>query len=580
MAQPVYQTSPSNSYKFHHSILEYSTQPPLNSHQVNPLPKPHSMSRTDKRTKKVSRLEMMRMDYRQKLLKEKEDKLNAYHTTQQERGRPHKTNSGGTVREFFAERRALEAQENPSTLPPIQAHFNRVRDKKSYPDPSQKKKTLPPQGTLSESRVSSNQNLQRRQPKQAKNHQQPTMPAEIVSNGKKDSRFSSQRNGYRGQKRTKGIDKQDPLPPLQKGSRRGSDKPPTPNKRYETYADLTRQNYNDTNTHMPTPPQEAKPLTRPRAPSHAMGSDVDESESMSVCTDDAPPNLMRLKAKAQLQKQLSLQRMNTNSLPASKQKMTDFQKWQMEQDQAREQRLAQFKSRNRAESVSTEDDHKSSDDLAIREKELLEKIRNEQQRLARLQNERQMLEEQEKQEAKAEEEWTLKLAAQATKTTMREEEISPEPTAIKKPVRQKVKPKKSEVRVEEGSREEPPVENANDVTSFYAQAAIQAEQEEEIGQLSPCTICGRSFASDRLAKHEKVCAKNSKTKRKAFNSAMQRAQGTDHEKYVVSGKYKEEPEKKVGPRFVFSFICLSCCFGLYCVANNLSPTQYTRMNLG
>ncbi|EDO29664.1 predicted protein, partial [Nematostella vectensis] len=63
--------------------------------------------------------------------------------------------------------------------------------------------------------------------------------------------------------------------------------------------------------------------------------------------------------------------------------------------------------------------------------------------------------------------------------------------------------------------------------------------------LSPCSICGRNFQTDRLEKHQKVCAKNSTRKRKAFDMTKQRTAGTEHEKYVKAGAHKQEPEKKV-----------------------------------
>lgn len=75
-------------------------------------------------------------------------------------------------------------------------------------------------------------------------------------------------------------------------------------------------------------------------------------------------------------------------------------------------------------------------------------------------------------------------------------------------------------------------------------------QTQDVGEVSvdvsPCSICGRKFAVDRLAKHIKICAKSSKSKRKVFDTRKHRSEGTEHEKYVQSGKYLEEPKAKVG----------------------------------
>merc|ERR1711973_332253 len=69
----------------------------------------------------MSRLELMRNNYEKKLLKEKEQRLTEIRNHNKERLR-----SGGTVREFFAERRAMEAsakgKKNSSALPPIDLH--------------------------------------------------------------------------------------------------------------------------------------------------------------------------------------------------------------------------------------------------------------------------------------------------------------------------------------------------------------------------------------------------------------------------------------------------------------------------
>ena len=57
-------------------------------------------------------------------------------------------------------------------------------------------------------------------------------------------------------------------------------------------------------------------------------------------------------------------------------------------------------------------------------------------------------------------------------------------------------------------------------------------------QLEPCDICGRNFADYVLPKHIKICEKNAAKKRKVFNSAKQRSEGTD-----ISGAPKADPRK-------------------------------------
>ncbi|CAH1169820.1 unnamed protein product [Phaedon cochleariae] len=53
--------------------------------------------------------------------------------------------------------------------------------------------------------------------------------------------------------------------------------------------------------------------------------------------------------------------------------------------------------------------------------------------------------------------------------------------------------------------------------------------------LAECGYCGRRFASDRIQKHEEVCAKTGKKKRKAYDATKHRVIGTELESYVLKG---------------------------------------------
>ncbi|XP_042877233.1 zinc finger C2HC domain-containing protein 1C-like isoform X3 [Penaeus japonicus] len=68
--------------------------------------------------------------------------------------------------------------------------------------------------------------------------------------------------------------------------------------------------------------------------------------------------------------------------------------------------------------------------------------------------------------------------------------------------------------------------------------------------LEGCKICGRNFASDRLEKHQSICAKTqAKAKKrkqaKVFDPVKMRTKGTEAEKYVKRGAHlKELPKPK------------------------------------
>lgn len=573
MAQSLYQTSPSNSYKFKHSVLRYATQMPdqtSKSGSMQLAPMPQNMNSGGHRPKqRMSRLETMKKDYQKKLLKEKEDKLSKYYANREKEAR--KTNSGGTVREFFAERRALEAQYNSSALPPIQQHFEKVKEQRQQGFSPQKHRGMSQQQEPTRPIGYSTNSRQTRLPNQQTPPYQnaKTLPKMTTSTG--STRRNIQRNAYQGPKRTKGIDKQDPLPPLHKSAGKNSDKPPTPNNRYETYSDLRHSDqYEESNevyTHVPTPPAKAKPaFRRPKAPLRPVsnGAQSDGAESSSTCTDNAPPNLRRLKEKALLQKHLSQQKLNTELSQQGKVELSDFQKWQVEQDKARQERLDRFKRETVREQTSDgehEDGEPESSDLAHREQELLEKIRQEQARLEKLQHQRQKLEDQEKQEKEEEEQWRLESEKRRMTSSIEEEKISPSPVTQKKnPSRVKPKERKPQNQIYEETRNETPGEveemPSDDFQNFYAEAAAKAKQTEVA--VTPCSICGRSFASDRVARHTKICAKNSKAQRKVFDSTKHRARGTEFEQYVLNGKHKEEPEKKVSLATLLAVAIIDC----------------------
>ena len=81
--------------------------------------------------------------------------------------------------------------------------------------------------------------------------------------------------------------------------------------------------------------------------------------------------------------------------------------------------------------------------------------------------------------------------------------------------------------------------------SSSASYSQPTEQSTEHVSLVPCHNCGRSFAADRLAKHESICNKSGK-QRKVFDSTKMRTQGTDAAKYNRPGarKASDPPKSK------------------------------------
>lgn len=61
--------------------------------------------------------------------------------------------------------------------------------------------------------------------------------------------------------------------------------------------------------------------------------------------------------------------------------------------------------------------------------------------------------------------------------------------------------------------------------------SLSTENIPEPTDFTPCAICGRTFNPDVLARHTKICAKNTAKKRPVFDSQKHRALGTDIQKY-------------------------------------------------
>ncbi|PNF31353.1 hypothetical protein B7P43_G10897 [Cryptotermes secundus] len=59
-----------------------------------------------------------------------------------------------------------------------------------------------------------------------------------------------------------------------------------------------------------------------------------------------------------------------------------------------------------------------------------------------------------------------------------------------------------------------------------------------------CRICGRQFALDRIAKHQEICSKAIKKKRRTYDPVKHRVQGTEAEAFLKMGQPKAAPPVK------------------------------------
>ena len=84
--------------------------------------------------------------------------------------------------------------------------------------------------------------------------------------------------------------------------------------------------------------------------------------------------------------------------------------------------------------------------------------------------------------------------------------------------------------------------------------------------LTACKNCGRNFAEDRIEKHQEICMKTSKKKRKTFDMTKKRVQGTEAETFVLK-------PKKGGRVSIFSSTFLCYTFNKKRKSLAISPTS-------
>ncbi|XP_059160336.1 zinc finger C2HC domain-containing protein 1C-like [Physella acuta] len=460
----------------------------------------------DAADRKPSRLEQMRADYQRKLLKEKEEKMiQAYEDNQRKAmvritrngsagagsdlATPH---SGKSVRDFFNERRKLESKGAP--VPPIDNHYRLVK-------------------------------------------------------------------GEAGKKLSAGRDRSQPLAPLHRltDEQTGGGKSGIPLRKGQ-------HGQGDEN------PFSAKPRMvkhAPLPPTHPPPTQTDNNN-----------NGGRVGARHH-----SANRPAERLPSGGEHKLTDFQKWQLEQNKTREKRLQKMNSKKHElepeeRGFGSRPPTGDTERIKELEKQLLDKIAREQAALRKLQIEREREEEErkelerrkkreeaerarqkkleeaerarqkkleeekrkEEEKARRHEEAARKKLVPETYEDSQDEEEPPQRTQLKSSKYSTPKqptPSRSKVKLDEHEEEHVPSSDAN----YYLQAATSSEATGFVGSLAKCAVCGRSFAQERLRKHQDACAKANKP-RKEFDSSKKRVEGTELAKYAGKSRKPEPPKKK------------------------------------
>ncbi|KAH3845221.1 zinc finger C2HC domain-containing protein 1C-like [Dreissena polymorpha] len=487
---------------------------------------------------KPSRLQMMQQEIQKNILKEKENKIiNMYEENQQKALQ--KVNSGrGHVRDFFEQRRKMGPTDNLS--PTMEQLY-------------QQKK--------SESQVSGFSN----------------------SSGRVNNRFGYGTNTQ--QKLSAGRDRSNLLAPIQKNGGQNADGNPFGKKpqivRPRTYTGKGMPPQNKENVHV------VSHFTPKSAPAGEMFN-----HSQNNYEDETPPpNPQQLARLQQKRKMLQQQQQGNKNVGPQKQLMKNNR-------HGRNQFEYEPSDEEDDEGFDDNSTNSGDDELKRKQQELLAQIEAQQRELDRLRNERMQAEieerkeeerrrkvddERRKQQAedlarrrREDEEERMReqfddekrLKIEEEKQRMKKtgpplsrmtnksviearhqdsyshredyEENTPTPPPHPKPANTRKSVPQKRAQPQKNSPSPPPLPKSD--VSLYDNAIALEGAFENVGHLKACYNCGRSFAADRLEKHEQAC-KNITKKRKVMDSSKLRTRGTELEQYVAKASKSKASEK-------------------------------------
>ncbi|XP_046557891.1 trichohyalin-like isoform X1 [Haliotis rubra] len=304
--------------------------------------------------------------------------------------------------------------------------------------------------------------------------------------------------------------------------------------------------------------------------------DVRQDNSRTSSNDSSPPPNLHTLRNFQ-RKRLGAPPPKRNESEGTK-KLTDFQRWQMEQNRAREQRLDRHHQSVQeghsppggqwGEGDSTDGDKENQDvqdDLEEKQREIMEEIERNKQELESMRRKKEREEEEARREVELErkreaererklnrqmEEERKKRMQEEERERKEEERLQREEEKMRRNAENRRRQQQQQQRRVPPPRKRTPSPVEDDYrvpesnVDFYIQAAIDSEAQGEQGQLVPCKICGRRFNTDRLGKHQAAC-KNANKKRKTFDPTKMRTEGTEMAKYVGKTKTpRKQPKKK------------------------------------
>lgn len=482
-------------------------------------------------SQKPSRLEQMQVEYQRNMLKQKEEKLINMYEENQKRALNKVNQKKGFVRDFFSERRAHSGHRDPNS-PTIEQLYLQKKIESEY--------------------TGTQQNGYDRAP---------------------GNKPVSKMPPYNTNSLKMGRDRANPLAPIQPNGGNDAENPFNRRK-----AQMVRpRTYKGSS-------QQASYPTHENIPRSAPNMNIHEKTNNNFEDDGSPlPNNNQLHHLQQRRKMLQAQRENNKTRTT-----------QQNRAHVINSKTPQSKRTPQYEYQTSEDegydetarDNSAEDEIKRKQQELLAQIEAQQRELDRLRNERMQAEHEEKQEVdrrrKIEEE-RRKRAAEEEKRRKKEQEDERMRQQWEEEKQQKVEEEKRQMRqTVQYTRPTPASKSRNSITpesdeyldsymkkhtptppphpipantrkivpsrqppppqrspsplpggdhmALYEQAGALDGAYENVGRLKSCYNCGRTFAEDRLQKHEQSC-KNITKKRKVLDTSKLRTRGTEMEQY-------------------------------------------------
>ena len=341
-------------------------------HNGKPFAQSHGSSPKES-SGQPSKLLMLQEQYRNRLLKEKEEKILQRCEDNQKRALEkvvQRNNSGVSVREFFKERRALGKQND--YMPPINHHYQqkRVDDRK----PPMGYSRTPPTGSKKNSA--------------GRDRANPLAPIE------------------RNQLSRESGSESDPSV----ASKQGSAKVRAHKRRPSAKRGIRSGNESDGYTSAPEPTEQAKKdMERTYTIKKGMSGSADTINH----SKDQPVNMAKIKLSQQKQKSRERRNSRDSSDDDSRNnKLTDFQKWQQEQDKAKQARLERHRQETRknqppSPSPNEPTDEEEDDDEDYQSPDMDEFRRKEQELMALIERQQVELEKLQKTRAREDEEVSM-----------------------------------------------------------------------------------------------------------------------------------------------------------------------------